>query len=629
MISNRKDDEVDSALIQRRWWQHRWLQILACLVVLAGAGLLIAAEYVVHNAEPILRKRIVETLSARFDSPVALDRVDISLLKGIEVEGTGLRIPFLGAGGGAPRYPLIAVQHFAFRTTLRGLLRQPTRVAEVQVEGMELHIPPADDRKRMFANKAEIQRDDSGIKPKIAIVVSELRCTDVTLFLESGKPGKVPLEFDIATLNLHDVGRNQAMVYDAQLTNPKPKGFIHAVGHFGPWGAGKQAVGEPADPGQTPLDGDYTFDHADLNSIKGIGGMLSSTGHFGGVLDRIAIDGVTDVPNFSLDISNHELPLHTQFHAVVDGTSGDTFLQPVQARLAGSEFTVSGKVVKVDHVGHDIQLDVDIPRGRMQDFLRLAVKTNPPLMNGALAMKARLHIPPGDVRVPAKLSMAGAFHLTEVRFNNPKWQDRIDGLSARAQGKPKEVAQVSSDRETQVHSQLAANFTMGRGVMQVTNVKYAIPGALVLLNGVYSMDGRLFEFKGHVRTDATASQMVSGWKGWLLKPLDPFLKKNGAGLELPIEVSGTEGDLHFGLATHGTDQTPGEMLAEVKGKDRERREMKAARREAAEADAEDAAAARAPTLAAAEQAHAAAVRHRAEARRRALATPKGADTPDR
>ena len=66
--------------------------------------------------------------------------------------------------------------------------------------------------------------------------------------------------------------------------------------------------------------------------------------------------------------------------------------------------------------------------------------------------------------------------------------------------------------------------------MNVNDLHYQIPGALVLMNGVYSMDGNLFEFKGHVRTDATASQMVTGWKSWLLKPVDPFLKKNGAGL---------------------------------------------------------------------------------------------------
>ncbi|HLI75847.1 MAG TPA: hypothetical protein VKV02_02795 [Acidobacteriaceae bacterium] len=616
----------------RHWWRRRWFKIVASLAVLACAALVFVGEYLIHNAEPILRKRIIETLSERFDAPVELDQVEISLLKGIEVDGYGLRIPFGAGVANTPAYPMIGVQHFAFRTSWKGLMHEPTNVAGVQVDGMEVHIPPPAERKVILGTREGLKPADPNnpkIQPKIAIVVQELHCREVKLYVESGKPNKDPLGFDIAALDMRNVGRGQAMFYDAQLTNPKPVGQIHAAGHFGPWGGISNAGGDVSDPGQTPVDGDYTFGHADLNSIRGLGGILSSTGHFSGVLDRIAIDGKTDTPDFSLDMSNRPVPLHTDFHAIVDGTSGDTYLEPVRAVLAASAFTTTGKVVKVRGKGHDIQLDVVIPEGRMQDFLRLAVRTTPPLMNGVLSMKAKLHIPPGPERVAAKISMAGSFHIDRVVFNNARMQDRLDGLSVRAQGHPGEVKEVSEDRRPEAHSELTANFTLGRGVMSVSEVHYAVPGALVLLNGVYSMDGRLFEFKGHVRTEATASQMVGGWKGWLLKPVDRFLKKDGAGVELPIEISGTEGDVHFGLATHGTDETPNEMLADVKGKEHERREEAEARRKAAEADAEDAKAARAPTLAAAEQAHNAAVRHRAEAQNRALAAQRQAGTPER
>jgi hypothetical protein len=109
---------------------------------------------------------------------------------------------------------------------------------------------------------------------------------------------------------------------------------------------------------------------------------------------------------------------------------------------------------------------------------------------------------------------------------------------------------------------MSAQFSLQHGVVNVDGMHYQIPGALVLMNGVYSMDGNLFEFKGHVRTDATASQMVTGWKSLLLKPVDPFLKKNGAGLELPISISGTQSDVHFGLALHGTGDESSKQMAE-------------------------------------------------------------------
>ncbi|MGI4828116.1 MAG: hypothetical protein ACRYFU_08000 [Janthinobacterium lividum] len=611
------EDRGHSPARPNRWWRRSWFRALLSLFVLACLLLIVAAEYILHNAEPILRKRVIETLEQRFHAPVELDHLDISLFRGIEVNGYGLRIGYkAGSPSVTSGQPMISVQHFAFRTSLRSLLHQPTHVALVRVDEMELHIPPPGDHD-------DLQPEPNQPKPKLAIIADQLQCRDVKLFIESARPSpdnghKPPLEFNIATLDMEHVGRDQALHYDAQLTNPKPVGTIHAVGHFGPW-----ANGVPGgQPGQTPIDGDYSFDHADLSSIKGIGGTLSSTGHFAGLLDRITVDGHTDTPDFSLDISNHSVPLHTDFHAIVDGENGDTFLEPVHARLAGSEFTASGKIVTIKGQGHDVELDVDIPHGRMQDFLRLAVKTNPPLMNGILTMHARLHIPPGKTRVPEKLSMAGTFHIAGVQFNNLKWQNSINGLSARAQGRPQELVTGAGTPQPEVHSQISANFTLSHGVLSPTDVHYDIPGAAVLLNGVYSMDGKLFEFKGRVRTQATASEMVGGWKGLLLQPLDRFLQKNGAGVELPVEISGTNGDLHFGLATHGLNDTPAQMLAEVKGKAQSKTDMTAARGAAAQADAEDLAAAHATTLEDATRLHALAVRHRAEAQGKVTAAQK-------
>ncbi len=44
--------------------------------------------------------------------------------------------------------------------------------------------------------------------------------------------------------------------------------------------------------------------------------------------------------------------------------------------------------------------------------------------------------------------------------------------------------------------------------------------------------------------------------------MDPFFKKNGAGLELPISISGTQSDVHFGLALHGTADESSKQMTE-------------------------------------------------------------------
>ena len=195
---------------------------------------------------------------------------------------------------------------------------------------------------------------------KIKIVVDEIVFDDSRLVIGTDKPDKDPKVFEFQHIVLHDVGSQSASPYDATLINAVPKGDIHAVGTFGPWNTEA--------PGDSAVTGKYTFHHADLNTIKGIGGMLHSVGDFTGRLDRIEVQGTADVPDFSLDTANHPVPLHTQFSAIVDGTSGDTYLQPVEAKLGASEFSCSGAVVNIKGKGHTIDLDVDVPAGRIRGF---------------------------------------------------------------------------------------------------------------------------------------------------------------------------------------------------------------------------------------------------------------------
>ncbi len=277
---------------------------------------------------------------------------------------------------------------------------------------------------------------------------------------------------------------------------------------------------------------------------------MSSTGNFGGQLDRIVVDGDADVPAFTLDTANHPVPLKTHFHAIVDGTSGDTYLQPVEATLGSSQFTCSGSVINQKGVGHDIELDVDIPAGQIRDFLDLAVKTQPSVLSGTVNMKAKLTIPPGQQSVTQKIGVRGTFLLTRIHFSNPEVEDKVDMLSLRAQGKPDEAHAGAPD----VHSRMNGSFNLSSGRMAFSRLDYALPGATVELAGQYTLDGRKFDFTGKVRTTALLSQMTSTWwKSLLLKPVDPFFHKHGAGAEIPIKITGTNTAPKFGLNLGGKD----------------------------------------------------------------------------
>ena len=190
-----------------------------------------------------------------------------------------------------------------------------------------MNIPPKGDRGQ--------EADDEKRKGQsvLGIVVDRIECTDAKVAMETSKPGKKPLEFAIKSLVLIDVGAKKPLNYEALLVNPKPVGDVQSTGHFGPW--------QNDNPRDTPLDGNYKFTHADLSSIHGLGGILSSTGNFGGTLGNLTVEGMTDTPDFRLDFSDHPVPLHAEFHAVVDGTTGDTRLDPVRARLGRTEITAT------------------------------------------------------------------------------------------------------------------------------------------------------------------------------------------------------------------------------------------------------------------------------------------------
>ena len=552
MATNPEQETADSHLnpghppIDER--RSKLLKVTAIVFSILLIGGFIAAEYVAHHAAPLLRKAVTDSLEQRFHERAELDDLEVSVLHGLQVEGHGLRLyP-------APEVhqPVVTIQTFTFFESMDDLLHLRERVDTIYVTGLELHIPP-----HTGHSIAAPRLPRSPLK----LVVGKVVCHDALLVIDTDQPGKLPLQFQIASLTLQDFGTTQPFAYQADLINPKPKGRIQVHGHIGPW--------RPDSPRDTFVDGDYAFTHADLNTIEGLGGHLDSTGRFTGVLSKLIVAGTTHTPDFSLDIGNHPMRLDTVFHAIVDGTTGDTTLAPVTAKLGHSDFLASGSIVRVPFkdgqpgsLGHDIHLSVEMKHGRIEDLLRLAVKSEPPLMNGSLVMQTNIHIPPGHVRVIEKLDLRGTLLINGVEFTSKGLQDKVDGLSMRAQGKLEDASSAGSDRRTQVASRMQVQFVMANNMLTIDSLHYDLPGADVQMVGAYALPSKTFNFEGHVRTDAKASEMTTGWKAALLRPFDAFFEKNGAGLQLPISISGDNSHYKFGL--HDSKQTADQMAAALR-----------------------------------------------------------------
>ena len=94
---------------------------------------------------------------------------------------------------------------------------------------------------------------------------------------------------------------------------------------------------------------------------------------------------------------------------------------------------------------------------------------------------------------------------------------------------------------------MQGNFVLANGSMSFSDLNFSVPGALIDMAGVYTLDGSKFDFHGHAKLHAHLSQMTTGWKSALLTLVDPFFAKQGYGTVVPIEVHGTKSDPHFGL----------------------------------------------------------------------------------
>ena len=139
-------------------------------------------------------------------------------------------------------------------------------VDTVYVKGLELNVPPKEHRREMTSMSSKTG--------KMTIYVDKFVCENTMLVINTVNPGKPPLEFAISSLKMKDIGNGQPLQFNATLVNPKPVGDIQSNGLFGPW--------QEKSPRETSVQGEYSFSNADLSTIKGIGGILSSTGVYSG-----------------------------------------------------------------------------------------------------------------------------------------------------------------------------------------------------------------------------------------------------------------------------------------------------------------------------------------------------------
>lgn len=487
--------------------------VTVVLLVLIGIGVTVS----LRQLEPRLRDWVTSTLSRSLESEVELGEIHLSWFP-LRLTGRDLTIRHHGRTD-VP--PLLVVSSFTVNM-LAGELWGST-VHHVQVDGMEISIPPKDEA----TGKRRMPRPAGGKGTGDPVVIERLTATNTRLVIVPRQAGKNPKVWDIYELEMEQLTSKSASPFRASLTNPIPEGKIETKGTFGPW--------ESGEPGQTPLNGEYTF-AADLGTIDGLDGQLSAVGVMDGVLEQIATRGETRTEKFRLtELNGHSLPLTTHYDALVDGTKGDVELNRVDITLGKSHLHARGVVEGTKGMkGKRIVVNVKSKSVDLAEFLKLVSSDGTPPAEGTIELDAAFDLPQGSAKVLDRLAMEGSVGAKRLRFTNPEVQEKIDELSRRAQGRPGD--QAIDD----VASQVASKFSLNKGVLTYTGLSFNVEGASVRLNGSHALKSRALDLNGEVLLNASASRTISGIKGWLLRPFDPLFRKSGAGTRLVIRVEGTQ-----------------------------------------------------------------------------------------
>jgi hypothetical protein len=508
------------------------LGILGGIIVVMSATIAIG----VRRVSPHARDWLVQWMQDHYESQVELQDFTIRVYPRIHIEGAGLALHFKGR---MDLPPLIAIRHFSVDTGVLGLLRVPRHVEHVHLDGLQINIPPRGEGETPSMKSSQGSQKSSSAD---SVTIDQIESDKVILIIMPKKAGKEPQDYDISRLSMHASG--DALAFHATLSNPVPPGDILSSGSFGPWNGDE--------PSLTPVSGKYSYSNADLGYFKGIAGILSSQGEYKGMLDNITVDGTTDVPDFRVLSGNHTVHLTTTFHAIVDGTNGDTLLQPVVARFNRTVLVTQGSVEGMPgKPGKTITLDVSTTQARIEDMILLAVKSEPAL-TGDIKLKTKFVLPSGPLPVSDKLLLDGSFEIDSGHFTSSNIRQKVDTLSNKSQGQNKDT-----DPNENVASQMHSKFRLKNGVITFDGLGFSVPGAQINLDGTYTLDDEQMDFYGKIAMQAKLSQMTTGVKSFLLKAVDPFFSKNGHGTVLPIKITGSVDHPSYGLDFHHKDDKQG------------------------------------------------------------------------
>jgi AsmA-like C-terminal region len=493
----------------------RWLLPLAILILLALCigGIILAFHW------PFSSQKVTQSVQESWPGKIAVQRFHRVYFPH---PGCVLENVALTRGSDTSGPPLVAIQKVTIQANYHDLLLRPGSISRIILEGLKISVPAEQDTSQQTSRSS-----------KSSTRIGEVFTKDATL--EVARKDDSPLKFEIHQLSLKSISNNSPMSYDLAMRNAEPPGEIRSRGKLGPW--------DSQHMNDIPLSGSYTFDGVNLGVFEGIGGTLTGTGNFRGVLGRIETEGTTDTPKFEVTRSHHRVALKAKFVASVDGMNGDTTLHSVEGSFLKTPVHIEGFVAgKSGQPGKTTSLNASVRNGRIDDVLWLFVHEPKAPMEGPTNFRAHIVWPSGHQPFLKRVVLQGEFEIEHAQWTKPERQMSVNMLSKRASGKKKDP------NTPNVTADLKGKVLLSNEIAKFQDTSFKVPGAEAILHGTYNLEDTKIDFHGDLKTEASLSDDSSGVKAVLLKPLDPLFKKKHAGAVVPVEMTGNYHNPHFGVS---------------------------------------------------------------------------------
>jgi AsmA-like C-terminal region len=418
--------------------------------------------------------------------------------------------------------PLITVQTIVVEGSYLGLITFPKRLTKVLVQGMHVTVPPTQ------PGETNPVMPLTDVKSERPIVIGTVIADGTVLDFISSRQGNERFQLVVEKLALEGVGNNKPILYKASIQNSEPPGLIQSTGRVGPW------VSD--DPGQTPVIGSFSFEHANVGVFSGLSGILSSGGQFSGRLAQIKVSGNCEVPNLHVAHSAHAERLMAAYQATVNANNGDTLLDQIQSTFNRTVLVSKGAVSgAAGSKGKVVTLDVTTKQGRIEDLLDMFLSAPTAALTGSINARARVIVPPGPMEFLQKIDVEGDFGLSDGKFTNHDTQNVLNKLSSSAEQNERKAEKENP--ETALYN-LKGHITAKNGLATLTGISFSMPGADAQMHGTFNLLTEEVNLHGVLVTDGKLWAATNGFKSLLMHALTPFLKHSSHATSVPFKITG-------------------------------------------------------------------------------------------